>query len=203
VCVALSGEREVYGLLCVRDERLRDAFSPEEVQLLVGLGNQIVTAIENSPNVRIDPERLRQVLINLVQNALEAIESGGTLRIETETREAPDLDGQTRSWVEIRVTDTGPGIPQQVLANLFEPFVTTRQKGTGLGLAISQRIVHAAGGRIVVRTRENHGSTFTVRLPVASSDGEPRQLPSSTQSERPPDATAAARDVPSGSTTNR
>jgi two-component system, NtrC family, sensor histidine kinase HydH len=119
------------------------------------------------PPVRIDPERLRQVLINLVQNALQAIEAGGTVRIETASREGPDLDGQVRAWVEIHVVDTGPGIPQQVLSNLFEPFVTTRQKGTGLGLAISQRLVRAVGGSILVRTREQQGSTFTIRLPVA------------------------------------
>ncbi len=305
VCVALSGEREVYGLLCVRDERLRDAFSPEEVQLLVGLANQIVTAIENSrmyqrmkerdrlaamgemaaglaheirnplgaikasaqylsetpadsgdagrefldiiveeadrlnrvlssfldyanpahgdndvlsdvnavvertaqvlgpgterldlaravvlapdlPRVRIDPERLRQVLINLIQNAFQATESGGSVRIETSTRDAPDLAGNLRPWVEVRVIDTGPGVPQQVINNLFEPFVTTRRTGTGLGLAISQRIVRAAGGRILLRTRESQGSTFTVRLPVASEGEEPRPLPAVTQSETPP-----------------
>ena len=69
------------------------------------------------------------------------------------------------------MVDTGPGIPQQVLSNLFEPFVTTRQKGTGLGLAISQRLVRAVGGSILVRTREQQGSTFTIRLPVAPRDG--------------------------------
>ena len=119
------------------------------------------------PPVRIDAERLRQVLINLIQNALQAIELGRHFRIETSASEAPDFEGTSRTWVEVRVTDTGPGVPQQVLANLFQPFVTTRQKGTGLGLAISRRIVQRGGRRILVRTRENHGSTFTVRLPAA------------------------------------
>jgi signal transduction histidine kinase len=108
------------------------------------------------------------VLINLIQNALQAIEAGGTLQIRTALHKGPDFQGAPRAWVDIEVTDTGPGVPQQVLANLFQPFVTTRQKGTGLGLAISQRIVKAVGGEILVRTRANHGSTFTVRLPVIS-----------------------------------
>ena len=64
--------------------------------------------------------------------------------------------------------DTGPGIPPEVLTNLFVPFVTTKDRGTGLGLAISQRLVADAGGRILVRTREGEGTTFVVRLPASS-----------------------------------
>ena len=75
--------------------------------------------------------------------------------------------------------DTGPGIPPEVLANLFVPFVTTKDRGTGLGLAISQRIVAAAGGRILVRTREGEGTTFVVRLPASEERAsEPSIVPS-------------------------
>jgi signal transduction histidine kinase len=308
VCVAIANEGEIYGFLAVRDERLRDAFAPEEIQLLVGLASQILTAIENSrlyqrmkerdrlaamgemaaglaheirnplgaikasaqylgeapqadesgrefldiiveeadrlnrvvtsfldyanpshdeeaslcdvnavvertaqvlaadvprfdlmrclllarelPLVRIDAERLRQVLINLIQNALQAIEHGGTLKISTSARDASEFEGGLGRWVEVEVSDTGPGVPQQVLANLFQPFVTTRQKGSGLGLAISQRIVRAAQGEISVRTRENHGSTFTVRLPVAVLDAEPGQTPDASEPASKPAAGA-------------
>ena len=80
------------------------------------------------------------------------------------------------------MVDTGPGIPQQVLSNLFEPFVTTRQKGTGLGLAISQRLVRAVGGSILVRTREQQGSTFTIRLPVAPAQSKAMTEPATVSS---------------------
>jgi signal transduction histidine kinase len=119
------------------------------------------------PPVRIDVEQLRQVLINLVQNAVQAMSAGGDVFIGTGVRERADGRVQVRRWVEIRVTDTGPGIPKTVLANLFVPFVTTKDRGTGLGLAVSQRIVTAAGGRIEARTDSGVGSTFIVRLPVA------------------------------------
>ena len=286
VAVAVRGdEGQVYGLLVVRDERLRDAFSPEEVLLLRGLAAQAAIAIENSrlyrrmkerdrlaalgemaaglaheirnplgsikasaqflaepgddddpqptrefldiiveevdrlnrvvssfldfarpskgdpmptdvnsaiqrtmqllapecndadvkwsmsledstPPVRIDVEQLRQVLINLVQNAIQAMGSGGELYITTAVREKQDVFGVLRRWVEIRVSDTGPGIPKRVLSHLFVPFVTTKDRGTGLGLAISHRLVTAAGGHIDVRTHEGVGSTFVIELPV-------------------------------------
>ncbi len=291
VAVAIRGdEGKVYGLLCVRDERLRDAFSPEEVLLLRGLAAQAAIAVENSrlyrrmkerdrlaalgemaaglaheirnplgaikasaqflaepdpsdpqpptefldiiveevdrlnrvvgsfldfarPStgdpaptdvnaaiqrtmqllgpecqdadvtwslsldestapVRIDVEQLRQVLINLVQNAVHAMEGGGELYIATTMRARQDVFGVTRRLVEIRVSDTGPGIPKRVLTNLFVPFVTTKDRGTGLGLAISQRLITSAGGHIEVRTHAGVGTTFVIELPVAD---EPRE----------------------------
>jgi signal transduction histidine kinase len=121
---------------------------------------------DSTPPVRIDVEQLRQVLINLVQNAIHAMESGGELFIGTALREKLDVYGVTRRWVEIRVSDTGPGIPKRVLSHLFVPFVTTKDRGTGLGLAISHRLVTAAGGHIDVRTHAGVGSTFVIELPV-------------------------------------
>ncbi|MBX3271922.1 MAG: GAF domain-containing protein [Sandaracinaceae bacterium] len=281
VVVALRGHDETYGLLCVRDDRLRDAFSPEEVQLLRGLAAQASIAIENSrlyqrlrqrdrlaelggmaaglaheirnplgaikasaqflaepggepgarefldiiveetdrlnrvvssfldyarpspgdaaptdinaavqrtltllgpdlgdveirlelasplPRVRIDAERLRQVLINLCQNAAQAMEGTGQLTVRTVERTQRNFAGEVRHWIELSVADTGPGIPQKILSTLFVPFVTTKDRGTGLGLAISQRIVSSAGGDIEARSAEGVGSTFVVRLPVA------------------------------------
>lgn len=282
VCLAIQSEQgDLYGLLCVRDDRLRDAFSPEEVQLLAGLAAQAAITVENSrlyrrmkerdrlaalgemaaglaheirnplgaikasaqylteedegasgrefldiivdevdrlnrvvssfldyarpstgdpapidvnatvqrtmqllapecstahvethlslnaelPQVRIDVEQLRQVLINLVQNALHAMEDGGDLFVETAVRERRRVEGNPVHEAEIRVRDTGPGIDEAVLANLFVPFVTTKNDGTGLGLAISQRIINAAGGTIEARSQPGSGTTFTIRLP--------------------------------------
>lgn len=113
-----------------------------------------------TPLVRIDLEQLRQVLLNLTRNALEAMPEGGTLFLSTRA-----VSRRGDEWAEIAVRDTGPGITADVLPKLFVPFVTTKQGGTGLGLALSQRIASAAGGRIVVRSRAGEGATFVLRLP--------------------------------------
>ena len=121
---------------------------------------------EDLPKVRIDIEHLRQVLINLVQNAVQAMTRGGDIFVETRSQDRFGIGGGARRWVQISVRDTGPGIAPGLLANLFVPFVTTKQQGTGLGLAISQRIVAEAGGRIDVRSRQGFGTTFVVLLPA-------------------------------------
>ena len=123
------------------------------------------------PRVVIDPEQLRQVLMNLIRNASQAMKGRGKVVVSTRVR----FGRGTRSggpssdepFVELTVADNGPGLSEQVLANLFMPFFTTKEKGTGLGLAISQRIVQGAGGRIDVRSYEGKGSTFSVLLPAA------------------------------------
>jgi two-component system sensor histidine kinase HydH len=310
LCLGLRGESgDLYGFLAVRDDRLRDAFSREEVQLLVGLATQVAVTVENSqlyqqmkekdrlaalgemaaglaheirnplgsikasaqylsetaeqredrgefldiivdevdrlnrvvssfldyarpahtdpepiyvnsavqltlqflrpecdsaevelhvamdpdlPKVRIDIEHLRQVLINLVQNAVQAMTSGGDIYVETRTQDRFRIGGGARRWVQISVRDTGPGIAPGLLANLFVPFVTTKQQGTGLGLAISQRIVSETGGRIDVRSRQGVGTTFVVLLPAepdAALDGFEAERDSDHSSE--PDGTPA------------
>ncbi|MFW2388171.1 MAG: ATP-binding protein, partial [Polyangiales bacterium] len=124
-----------------------------------------VTMDPGLPKVRIDIEHLRQVLINLVQNAVQAMSNGGEIFVETRSQDRFRIGGGARPWVQISVRDTGPGIAPGLLANVFVPFVTTKQQGTGLGLAISQRIVSEAGGRIDVRSRQGSGTTFAVLLP--------------------------------------
>jgi len=310
LCLGLRGESgDLYGFLAVRDDRLRDAFSREEVQLLAGLATQVAVTVENSqlyqqmkekdrlaalgemaaglaheirnplgsikasaqylsetaeqredrgefldiivdevdrlnrvvssfldyarpahtdpepiyvnsavqltlqflrpecdsaevelhvamdpdlPKVRIDIEHLRQVLINLVQNAVQAMTSGGDIYVETRTQDRFRIGGGARRWVQISVRDTGPGIAPGLLANLFVPFVTTKQQGTGLGLAISHRIVSETGGRIDVRSRQGVGTTFVVLLPAepdAALDGFEAERDSDHSSE--PDGTRA------------
>jgi signal transduction histidine kinase len=288
VCVAIRDEGEIVGLITVRDERLRDAYAPEELQLLRALGAQASITVQNArlyqrlkerdrlaalgemsaglaheirnplgaikasaqflaepgdgapgasrefldiiveevdrlnrvvssfldyarpsslastdpidanatiertiqlltpqiganvecalelgknlPAVRIDPERLRQVLINLALNAVQAMEGKGKLLVRTVARSS--RDAAHPHWVEMHVIDNGPGIPEKIRANLFVPFVTTKERGTGLGLAISQRIVSAAGGVIEARSTPGRGTTFVVRLPAVRPAGE-------------------------------
>ncbi len=125
-----------------------------------------VRLYDNLPRVRGDAEQLRQVFLNLGLNALQAMESGGLLTVATLRRSARRR-GESGSYVDVRFTDTGPGIEREVLKNLFIPVFTTKEKGTGLGLPISQRIVTQHGGTIDVRSEVGKGTTFTDSLPIA------------------------------------
>jgi signal transduction histidine kinase len=109
------------------------------------------------PAVHGDPQRLRQVLVNLVGNAADASQPGAHVTLRAKAADA---------GVEIEVEDHGRGIGETDLARIFEPFFTTRPDGTGLGLAICQKVVRAHGGDIQVRSTPGKGSTFTVLLPV-------------------------------------
>jgi two-component system sensor histidine kinase HydH len=133
--------------------------------------SEIVTDLsEQLPAVRADAEQLRQVLINLVRNAVQAMGGRGTVTVRTAVRSEPPsgiASVPAGEWVEVAVQDAGPGIAPQVLKNLFVPFFTTKDHGTGLGLAISQRMVEEMGGRIQVISHLGDGATFIVLLPAA------------------------------------
>ncbi len=129
------------------------------------------------PKVDADAEQLKQVLINLVQNAVQALgEQQGEISIRT-SRPERFGDLRTPDLIELQVTDNGPGIPNDQQLNIFVPFFTTKQKGTGLGLAICQRIVKNHGGTITVQSRVGEGSTFTIRLPSLAEDQPPTETP--------------------------
>ncbi|MGD1968373.1 MAG: ATP-binding protein [Desulfobacterales bacterium] len=108
--------------------------------------------------VRIDPDRTNQVLLNLYLNAIDAMEKGGELNVEI------SANGQGGDVV-ILVSDTGHGIRQEDLSKIFEPYFTTKSTGTGLGLAIAHNTIEAMGGKITVESDRQAGTTFTVTLP--------------------------------------
>jgi len=110
-------------------------------------------------HVRLDPDRLSQVLLNLLLNGVEAMAPGGVLAISA----GETADG---SSLEIRVSDTGCGIRPEDLPQVFEPYFTTKPSGTGLGLAIAHNVVEAMGGDLGVVSRPGYGATFTLRLPL-------------------------------------
>lgn len=116
--------------------------------------------------IRVDPQQIQQVLINLVQNAAESIGREGaiTLRVRTGQKRSGDT---TNEAVIIEVADTGKGIPPEVEKRLFDPFFTTKETGTGLGLAIAARIVEKHGGALQYQTQLNRGTTFGIVLPRA------------------------------------
>src|SRR5262245_12094895 len=106
------------------------------------------------------PSTFRRALLNLVQNALDAMPQGGTLTVRGQ---------RTTTHVQLQVQDTGSGIPAEQLTTIFEPLYTTKPGGTGLGLYIVQEIVEAHGGQITVESVVGQGTTFTVTLPLETS----------------------------------
>jgi PAS domain S-box-containing protein len=110
------------------------------------------------PPLDFDPKQLRQVLINLFKNALEAMPRGGEITISSR------VSGQN---AEVVLADTGEGMPPEVAANIFQPYFTTKPQGTGLGLAICQGIIQEHGGSISVKSTPGEGSAFTIQLPLA------------------------------------
>jgi signal transduction histidine kinase len=120
---------------------------------------KVVKNLQSLPKVRCMASQINQVFLNLITNAAQAIDGEGTLTIDSHAE-----GGQ----VQISVSDTGGGIPDEVLPKIFDPFFTTKPvgEGTGLGLSIVHKIVKGHGGSIKVRTTPRKGSTFTVSLPV-------------------------------------
>jgi len=113
------------------------------------------------PQISADPEQLKEVFVNLLVNACEMMNEGGSIIIEERERNKEPIG---RSLV-IKVSDNGPGIPESIVDKVFEPFFSTKEEGTGLGLSIAHRIVGEHGGRLEVEAKEGHGTTFTITLP--------------------------------------
>lgn len=145
----LNANRLVEGILTFAQPLLRQ----QGVELHLALA-------ENLPQVEGDGEKLKQVFLNLILNAVQAMPGGGKLTIET--------GGSDRVFV--RFTDTGAGIEPGDLPHLFDPYYTTKKNGSGLGLAIAHRIVELHGGHIEVESEPGRGASFTVWLPAAGAE---------------------------------
>lgn len=113
----------------------------------------------NIPLIEVDKDQIQQSLINLALNAIEATDSGGKIILTTRFISKDKI-------VEIVISDTGKGIPEEDLDHIFDPFFTSREGGTGLGLAITHGIIQQHGGTIEVKTKPGKGTTFTIRLPI-------------------------------------
>lgn len=125
---------------------------------------------EDLPHIRADSAQLIKAFQNLIQNATQAMQSGGELTIEACFEERDPLTrspAENRNGsVKVSFQDTGPGIPEEVLRNIFNPFFTTKDKGTGLGLAITHKVVTEHGGQIEVTSDGRSGTRFIVGLPI-------------------------------------
>jgi signal transduction histidine kinase len=145
----------------------------EEVSRLLAAGLQEkniaiqLTEIDETPFLA-DPQQLKQVLINLIQNAADAIGSDGTVTLSAR-RDNQKLRGVSQDAIVLEVKDTGPGIRSEVLEHLFDPFFSTKENGTGLGLPISARIVDQHGGMIECQSELGSGATFAIILPAPTS----------------------------------
>jgi len=127
--------------------------------------------VESSPGllIRADSGHLKQVLINLVRNAVEAIDGAGTVTLRTRATRTR-LNGRETDTVILEVSDTGKGIPPEAEKRLFDPFFSTKETGTGLGLPIAARIIEKHGGTLQYQTRLGHGTAFGVVLPREIND---------------------------------
>jgi len=114
------------------------------------------------PAVWIDREQMKQVFMNLILNAIQAMKGGGSMAIATRPY-AQDQGGQ---FVQVEIRDTGVGIPKENLDHIFDPFFTNKDEGSGLGLSISHQIVQEHGGHIAVESQVGTGTAFFINIPI-------------------------------------
>jgi PAS domain S-box-containing protein len=118
---------------------------------------RVVDLTRNQPKILLDTQKMKRVFVNIIQNAADAMPKGGTLTIKS---------AKSHDRLQVAFTDTGTGIPREVLAKLWSPLLTTKAKGMGFGLPIAKRLVEAHGGSIAVESNLGKGSTFTLMLPL-------------------------------------
>ena len=149
------------------------------IERLIGENVQVDYRVsEGLPPVRLDPNQIEQVLLNLAVNARDAMPNGGTLTISVHEEELDEADAErlpgleAGRYVVLAVSDTGGGMPEEVRERVFEPFFTTKErgKGTGLGLAMAYGTVKQSGGGIHVESEPGRGSTFYLRFPPVDGD---------------------------------
>jgi PAS domain S-box-containing protein len=118
------------------------------------------------PNIKVDKTQMHQVFLNLFLNAIQAMPNGGELKIEASPTTSDPLKGFKQNYVRVVISDTGRGIPSQIVHKIFDPFFTTKPKGIGLGLSITYQIIKKHGGTIKVESEWEKGTSFVINLPV-------------------------------------
>jgi len=139
------------------NDLLRETFDLLEPMLQDHVVKLEVTLAEETLMIHGDGDQLKQVFLNLLQNASDAMGGVGTIRVTSR---------RINRSVQIDIEDEGPGVPHDVQDKVFDPFFTTKAQGTGLGLAISRNIIQDHGGTIVLGPQEKQGATFTIELPL-------------------------------------
>ena len=139
----------------IRVERIiDDAISHTRIPENIELNKKIDTSL---PTVEIDTDQVRQVMVNIITNGTQAMPEGGKLTIEAKRND---------KFLELKVSDTGVGIPDDIIGKIFDPLYTTRAKGIGLGLAVCRSIIDRHDGHIDVESSVGKGTTFTIKLPL-------------------------------------
>ena len=113
------------------------------------------------PLLNLDEKLIKQALLNIIKNALAAMENGGTLTVSTFSKD---------NMVYVRIRDTGTGIPSEMISKIFEPYFTTKENGSGLGLTVVYKVIKEHGGELRVFSKEGEGTTFTILLPIPQTD---------------------------------
>jgi len=134
----------------VIDDALSYTTIPENIELTKKLDTDL-------PEVKIDTDQVRQVLVNMILNAVQAMPTGGKLIINAKEKD---------KFLEVEITDTGCGMPHEVMVKIFDPLFTTRAKGIGLGLAVCKAIIDRHAGYIEVKSEVGKGTTFIIKLPL-------------------------------------
>ncbi len=162
----------------------KDIFSQKNIDISARLSRSI-------SKTDFDPSLMKQALIDILINAMHAMPGGGNLTITTKES---TIDG--KPYISISITDTGGGIPKDIIDNIFEPFYTTKVHGMGLGLALTRRIVHVHDGSIEVESMTGKGTTFTINLPIRTG-GETAERPLKKYTKRTERATFKDSKTPS------
>jgi signal transduction histidine kinase len=151
---------------CSLDELLKSVLLLTQKEMERNRVGLVARLDGNLPRVRVDPEPMKQVFLNLIINAIQAMPKGGELRVSTAVE-----DGK----IVCSIGDTGTGIPERIRQRIFDPFFTTKPRGTGLGLSIVHKIVHRLGGEIQLESQENEGTVFRVIIPAEAGGGHGRK----------------------------
>ncbi|MBU4449661.1 MAG: GHKL domain-containing protein, partial [Proteobacteria bacterium] len=125
----------------------------------------VVKNLGHLPKIFANPQQLKKMFVNLIQNAMQAIRPDGRISVSTEEKD---------NYISIVISDNGVGIPADVVQNIFNPFFTTREvgNGVGLGLSIAYRVIEGHNGNVDVQSEPGLGTTFTIRLPIVQAKGE-------------------------------
>jgi two-component system, LuxR family, sensor kinase FixL len=161
--------RRLRDLVVKRDTNRRIESINEIVEQTLGLAlvdaklRGVKTRVLLAPDLRlvlVDKIQIGQVVLNIVRNAIEAMEGSLECNLTISTATDPDLN-----WVAVKIADTGPGLSSKIKERLFHPFVTTKDKGMGIGLSICHDIVESHGGSLAAESNEPNGTIFVIRLP--------------------------------------
>ena len=154
--------------LCDLNELLKELFKDSSA-ILIPQGINPVFSLGKDAIANGDSHLLKQVFINLIRNAIQAMPEGGDLKITTQKssqlEQPSDQSDYYRQFIKITVADQGDGVLEENLANVFNPFFTTKDHGTGLGLSISHNIIKAHQGTIDVESEEGKGARFILKIP--------------------------------------